>query len=124
MMVRQPALFVGHGSPMTVITDNPAKAFLARLGAALPRPRAILCISAHWETSGAVHLTEAGAPRTVHDFGGFPQALFDWRYPAQGPDWLVERVAELVGEERVRRDGAWGYDHGTWRWPRCAMKGC
>jgi 4,5-DOPA dioxygenase extradiol len=114
MMVRQPALFVGHGSPMTVITDNPAKAFLARLGAALPRPRAILCISAHWETSGAVHLTEAGAPRTVHDFGGFPQALFDWRYPAQGPDWLVERVAELVGEERVRRDGAWGYDHGTW----------
>lgn len=114
MTARQPALFVGHGSPMTMISENPERAFLARLGAALPRPRAVLCVSAHWETRGVVHLTAPGRPRTIHDFRGFPQALFDWRYPAESPAWLVERVETLLGAEQVRRDAEWGYDHGTW----------
>lgn len=77
MTARQPALFIGHGSPMTMITDNPERAFLAGLGQVLPRPRAILCVSAHWETRGRIHLTAPGNPPTIHDFRGFPQALFD-----------------------------------------------
>ena len=111
---RLPALFVGHGSPMTVITDNPERAALARIGAALPRPRAVLCLTAHWETQGKVHVTAPGHPRTIHDFRGFPQELFDWRYPAESPAWLVDRVAGLLGETRIERDTGWGYDHGTW----------
>ena len=111
---RQPALFIGHGSPMTMITDNPERSELARFGAGLRRPRAVLCVTAHWETQGRTHITAAGSPRTIHDFRGFPQALFDWRYPAESPAWLVERVAGLLGEERIARDDAWGYDHGTW----------
>jgi len=114
MPERQSALFIGHGSPMTMITDSPERAFLARLGAALPRPRAIVCVSAHWETRGQTHLTAPGHPPTVHDFRGFPQALFDWRYPAESPAWLVDRIAERIGEDQVRRDDSWGYDHGTW----------
>ena len=111
---RLPALFVGHGSPMTVITDNPERAALARIGAALPRPRAVLCLTAHWQTRGRVHVTAPGHPRTIHDFRGFPQELFDWRYPAESPAWLVDRIAGLLGEARIERDSAWGYDHGTW----------
>ncbi|MBC2664721.1 4,5-DOPA dioxygenase extradiol [Novosphingobium flavum] len=114
MSQRLPVLFVGHGSPMTVITDGPERRALAELGKALPRPRAVLCVSAHWETQGRTHVTAAGHPRTIHDFYGFPQALFDWRYPAQSPEWMVERVSALIGEDRVLRDDAWGYDHGTW----------
>lgn len=114
MTERLPALFVGHGSPMTMITDNAERAALAKLGTALPRSRAVLCISAHWESHGKTHLTAAGKPRTVHDFRGFPQALFDWHYDAESPAWLVERAAGLVGEDRVLRDDQWGYDHGTW----------
>lgn len=114
MTQRQPALFIGHGSPMTMITDNPERALLGKLGQVLPRPRAILCISAHWETQGRIHVTAPGRPETVHDFRGFPQALFDWRYPAESPAWLVDRAANLVGEDRIARDHGWGYDHGTW----------
>lgn len=114
MTERFPALFVGHGSPMTIITDNPERAYLTRLGAALPRPRAVVCITAHWETHGHTHITAAGHPRTIHDFRGFPEELFAWRYPAQSPEWLVERIAALVGEDRIVRDSTWGYDHGTW----------
>jgi 4,5-DOPA dioxygenase extradiol len=114
MTPRLPALFVGHGSPMTVITDNPEKAALAALGRGLPRPRAVLCVSAHWEPQGRSHLTAAGRPRTVHDFRGFPPELFAWRYDAESPAWLVERMAGLLGEKRVTRDDSWGYDHGTW----------
>jgi len=114
MNQRQPVLFVGHGSPMTVITDNAERAALAILGKALPRPRAVLCISAHWETQGKTHVTAAGHPRTIHDFSGFPPELFAWRYPAESPGWLVERTVELLGEDRALRDEGWGYDHGTW----------
>lgn len=114
MSERQPALFLGHGSPMTMLTDNPERAELARLGRTLARPRAILCITAHWQTQGASHVTAPGMPATIHDFRGFPQELFDWRYPAPSPDWLVERVEALLGARQVRRDETWGYDHGTW----------
>lgn len=113
-MERQPALFVGHGSPMTMITDNPERAALAALGAALPRPRAILCISAHWETHGRTHLTAGNAPRTIHDFRGFPPELYAVRYAAPGAPWLVDRAAGLIGGDAALADDAWGFDHGTW----------
>jgi 4,5-DOPA dioxygenase extradiol len=99
---------------MTVITDNPSRASFVELGKRLPRPSAVLCISAHWETQGRSHLTAGDHPRTIHDFGGFPQALFDMQYPAPGSDGLVERVAALLGEDRISRDASWGFDHGSW----------
>ena len=115
MTQRLPALFLGHGSPMTVITDNPYRASFAALGRALPRPKAILAISAHWEThDGKVHVTAGDAPRTIHDFRGFPPELFVMQYPAPGSAELVDRIAALLGEDRVVRDESWGFDHGTW----------
>lgn len=115
MTQRLPALFLGHGSPMTVITDNPARNAFIALGQALPRPSAILCMSAHWETrDGRTHLTAGEAPRTIHDFGGFPDELFAMQYPAPGSAALVDRVAALLGEDKVARDDSWGFDHGTW----------
>ena len=109
-----PALFLGHGSPMTTITDGPERRSWQTLGQVLPRPKAILAITAHWETRGATHLTAGPAPRTIHDFRGFPQELFDLRYPAPGSAELVERVAALLGHDRVIRDDTWGFDHGAW----------
>lgn len=114
MTTRLPALFVGHGSPMTTITDGAERRSWQALGQALPRPRAILAITAHWETNGATHLTAGEAPRTIHDFRGFPEELFDLRYPAPGSPELVERVAALLGHDRVVRDATWGFDHGAW----------
>jgi 4,5-DOPA dioxygenase extradiol len=114
MTQRLPALFLGHGSPMTVITDGPERRAWQALGKELPRPKAILVISAHWETRGKVHLTTGPNPRTIHDFGGFPQELFAIQYPAPGSDWLVGRVEELLGPGYVERDESWGFDHGSW----------
>ena len=114
MSQRLPALFIGHGSPMNVITDSPERRAWQALGKALPRPQAILAISAHWQTQGRTHVTAEAQPRTIHDFGGFPQALFDIRYPAPGSPELVARIAELLGEERLARDTSWGFDHGAW----------
>jgi 4,5-DOPA dioxygenase extradiol len=112
-----PVLFVGHGSPMNAIEDNPFSREWAALGRRLPRPRAILCVSAHWETRG-VHVTAAEQPGTIHDFYGFPKALFDVRYPAPGSPALARRVAELLGTgptpQRVQLDQSRGYDHGLW----------
>ena len=114
MTTRFPALFLGHGSPMTVITDNPARAAFQTLGQKLPRPDAILCITAHWETQGHTHLTAGDHPRTIHDFRGFPPELYAMQYPAPGSEALVDRVGVLVGAGRATRDESWGFDHGVW----------
>lgn len=111
---RMPVLFLGHGSPMTVITDSPARRELAALGQRLARPAAILCISAHWETRGGTRLTSGSAPRTIHDFRGFPPELYAVTYPAPGSDGLVRRAIELLGADRAAPDDSWGFDHGTW----------
>lgn len=113
MTARLPALFLGHGSPMNAIEDNPWRRAWAQAGQRLPRPRAILCISAHWETRG-VAVSASPAPPTIHDFGGFPQALFDVQYPAPGDPALAARVAGLLAPEPVRQDPARGMDHGAW----------
>ncbi|MDE2403416.1 MAG: dioxygenase [Sphingomonadales bacterium] len=114
MTQRLPALFLGHGSPMTIITDNPELRAMAALGQRLPRPTAVLCISAHYETRGRTHLTVGSHPKTIHDFRGFPPELYEVRYPAPGDDALVDRIAGLLGEDRVHRDSQWGFDHGVY----------
>lgn len=121
---RLPVLFLGHGSPMNVIEDNEFHQGWVRLGqqfgegARWPRPRRILCISAHWMTQG-FQLTAMATPRTIHDFGGFPQSLFEQQYPAPGdPTWaaaLAQAVRQPAnGEPLVLDDHAWGLDHGSW----------
>ena len=99
---------------MNAISDVPERRSWQRLGQVLPRPKAMLVVSAHWETREAIHLTGGDSPRTIHDFGGFPDALFAVQYPAPGSPELVERVASLLGEDAVRRDESWGFDHGSW----------
>jgi 4,5-DOPA dioxygenase extradiol len=108
-----PVLFVGHGNPMNAIERNEFHLAWQAMGRRLPRPDSILCVSAHWETQGA-WVTAAAAPETIHDFFGFPQALFDVRYPAPGDPSLAGRVTELVSSERIRHDPQRGLDHGTW----------
>ncbi len=111
--MKMPVLFVGHGSPMNAIEQNDFRRAWTTLGARLPRPKAILCISAHWETQDA-HVTATDAPETIHDFYGFPRELFDVRYPAPGEPSLASRIAALVASERVRLDPGRGLDHGAW----------
>ena len=108
-----PVLFLGHGSPMNAIEDNAWRRAWQALGRRLPRPKAILCISAHWETQG-VYVGSAEKPDTIHDFRGFPKALFDVSYPAPGSPELAHRVAELVDGPRVHLDPHRGLDHGVW----------
>jgi len=110
---RMPVLFVGHGSPMNAIERNAFHLRWGDLGRELPRPKAILCVSAHWETEG-VCLTSAERPETIHDFYGFPQALFDVRYPAKGDPALAQRTVDLLAGEQARLDPEWGLDHGSW----------
>ncbi len=108
-----PALFIGHGSPMNAIEDNSWSRAWAALPDELPWPNAILAISAHWETDG-IAVTIDEAPKTIHDFGAFPQALFDVRYPAPGSPALGARIAQLLAPRPVRPALEWGLDHGTW----------
>ena len=111
-----PSLFVSHGAPTFPLTDAPARGFLEGLAGRLPQqPRAILVVSAHWETA-APSLTTAAVNATIHDFHGFPRELYEIRYPAPGSTWLVERVASLIGPElgAVARDPNRGLDHGSW----------
>lgn len=113
MSSRMPALFIGHGSPMNAITDNPFRSAWRELGAELFRPRAVLCVSAHWETAAPMVCT-ADPPQTIHDFGGFPPTLHAVRYPAPGSPQLVRRVLDLAGGD-VAPDPRWGLDHGAWQ---------
>lgn len=109
-----PVLFLGHGSPMYAITDTEFGRTIASLAGKIPRPRAILCISAHWETRGT-WLTAMPQPRTIHDFGGFPQALFDVQYPASGCPELAQATQQIITSATVGLDEQeWGLDHGTW----------
>ncbi len=111
--MRMPVLFIGHGNPMNAIERNEFHENWIALGKRLPRPRSILCVSAHWETQNA-YVTATEAPETIHDFYGFPRALFEVRYPAPGEPALAQRVAELVASEGVRPDPRRGLDHGAW----------
>jgi 4,5-DOPA dioxygenase extradiol len=114
MTLPMPVLFLGHGSPMNAVEDNEFRRSWQALGARLRRPQAILCVSAHWETRG-VYVTGSGQPDTIHDFNGFPRALFDVRYPAPGSPSLAHRVAALLEPEvRVHVDASRGLDHGAW----------
>jgi 4,5-DOPA dioxygenase extradiol len=115
---RMPVLFVGHGSPTNAIEDNEYRRSWESLGrdfgSRLPQPQLILCISAHWLTQGW-WLTGMDKPRTIHDFGGFPQALFDQQYPAPGAPGVVQELSSLLRQPAVGIDAQeWGYDHGTW----------
>ncbi|WP_066761897.1 4,5-DOPA dioxygenase extradiol [Croceicoccus pelagius] len=112
-MTRQPALFIGHGSPMTMITENVERRGMEELGRRLTRPDAILAVTAHWETRGETRLTSGTAPHTIHDFRGFPQELYDMRYAAPGSPDLARRAAELIGDDAVL-DETHGFDHGVW----------
>ena len=109
---RMPVLFVGHGSPMNAIEDNVWSRNFRRLAELVPKPRAILAVSAHWFVPGTF-TTGAERPETIHDFGGFPRELFEMQYPAAGDPALARRVAGLVGE-RASVSMDWGLDHGTW----------
>nr|WP_255440843.1 4,5-DOPA dioxygenase extradiol [Caenimonas sedimenti] len=115
---RMPVLFLGHGSPMNAIEDNEFRrswqALGAEFGKSLPRPQMILCISAHWITRGW-WLTGMAQPKTIHDFGGFPQALFDQQFPAPGAPAIARQIGDSITEPKVGVDAKeWGFDHGTW----------
>jgi 4,5-DOPA dioxygenase extradiol len=108
-----PALFIGHGSPMNGIEDNLFSNTWKKLGTDLPVPKAVLVVSAHWLTNGTF-VTAVDKPQTIHDFGGFPQALFDAQYPAPGAPELAQSISELITQPAVGLDHEWGLDHGSW----------
>ena len=108
-----PAIFFGHGNPMNAISTNGYTEAWAKIGRNTPKPKSILCISAHWYIPG-VALTSMGRPRTIHDFGGFPRELFAVEYPAPGSRDLADRVNELLGGDVLLDANNWGLDHGTW----------
>jgi 4,5-DOPA dioxygenase extradiol len=108
-----PALFLGHGNPLNALQSNTWTAAWQRLGAQLPRPRAVLAISAHWYVP-ATAVTAMAAPRTIHDFGGFPRELYAVQYPAPGDAALAAHVQQLLAPLPVSADHGWGLDHGTW----------
>lgn len=108
-----PVLFLGHGSPMNAIEENEFVAGFRKIGKEITKPKAILCISAHWETRGTF-VTAMKQPPTIHDFGGFPKALFEVQYPAPGSPELAQETKDLVTKTEVGLDQKWGLDHGAW----------
>jgi 4,5-DOPA dioxygenase extradiol len=105
-----PAIFFGHGNPMNALEENSYTRAWRDIGKQIPRPKAILSISAHWYLPGTL-ITAMERPRTIHDFGGFPRELYEVNYPARGDASLVQRVEKMID---VKRDRQWGLDHGTW----------
>ncbi len=110
---QMPVLFLGHGSPMNAIEENEFVTGFRNIGKTIPKPNAILCISAHWETRGTF-VTAMEKPPTIHDFGGFPQALFDVQYPAQGSPEIASETKSIIKKTIVGLDDKWGLDHGAW----------
>ena len=108
-----PVLFIGHGSPMNGIEDNEFSRKWAETGKTIPVPKAVIVVSAHWFTRGTA-VTAMNFPKTIHDFGGFPQALFDVNYPAPGNPALAAETAKLITSTAVVLDHDWGLDHGAW----------
>jgi len=108
-----PVLFIGHGSPMNAIEDTGFSRGWTAIGKQMPRPEVILCISAHWETKGTF-VTAMEKPETIHDFGGFPQELFNVRYPAPGSPATAKEVKRIIRKTEVGMDEKWGLDHGCW----------
>jgi 4,5-DOPA dioxygenase extradiol len=108
-----PAIFFGHGNPMNALSTNAFTEGWRRIGAEMARPRAIVAVSAHWYVPGTA-VTISTAPRTIHDFGGFPRELYRVRYPAPGDPDLARRIAAMLAPIAVALDDSWGLDHGTW----------
>ena len=108
-----PVLFIGHGSPMNAIEHNEFTDGWRKMAETFPKPKAILCISAHWETNGTL-VTSMAKPKTIHDFGGFPQKLYDVQYPAPGCPELAGEMQGMVTGVSVIPDDKWGMDHGAW----------
>jgi len=111
---RMPLVFLGHGSPMNAVEDTEYSRSWTELGRALPRPQAILVVSAHWMTRGTTLVDVSAAPRTIHDFRGFPEALFNQQYPAHGNPELAREVVSLLASHNSQEDDTWGLDHGAW----------
>ena len=108
-----PAIFVGHGNPMNAVLKNRYSEAWASIGQSIPRPSAVLCVSAHWYLPGLA-VTAMPTPRTIHDFGGFPRELYEVEYPAPGSPQLATRVKDLLSPLPVQLDEDWGLDHGAW----------
>ncbi len=108
-----PVLFLGHGNPMNAIEENEFVRGFRKVSAGIDKPRAVLCISAHWETRGT-QVTGMEHPPTIHDFGGFPQALYEVQYPAPGSPELARETQKLIKSADVQLDDKWGLDHGAW----------
>jgi 4,5-DOPA dioxygenase extradiol len=109
-----PVFFVGHGSPMNAIQDTVFSTAWNALGPHLPRPAAILCVSAHWLTDGETRVSVTESPETIHDFSGFPYQLYEQRYPAPGAPKLARQVMDMITTRQVAADETWGLDHGAW----------
>jgi 4,5-DOPA dioxygenase extradiol len=110
---KMPVLFMGHGSPMNGIEENEFSEYWAKLATEIPQPEAVLCISAHWLTKGT-HVTAMQDPKTIHDFSGFPQKLYEVDYPAPGKPELANEISALVTSAQVGLNHEWGLDHGCW----------
>ena len=110
---KMPILFIGHGSPMNAIEDNEFSKRWQQMGQEIPKPKAVIVVSAHWLTQGTA-ITAMSQPKTIHDFGGFPQALFDVQYPAPGDPHLAYEIQKMVTNPSLVLDHEWGLDHGTW----------
>jgi 4,5-DOPA dioxygenase extradiol len=108
-----PVLFLGHGNPMNAITENEFAKGFRSIASKLPKPKAVICISAHWETKGTF-VTAMEKPRTIHDFGGFPKELFEVQYPAKGSPETAALLKDAVRSSAVGLDHSWGLDHGCW----------